>query len=177
VLFNVYRVEIQQEAEKYIARPESSEGKTLPPVRDLVAGLGNAANGKVVFEQYCQTCHVANGSGTNFGPQLSEIGSKLSREGLYRAIMFPGEGINYGYEAYLLRTKDGSGAMGIIESETDSYIELRMIGGSTSRYNLDDIVSKELMPQSLMPDLSTTMSLQELTDLVEYLVSLKKPGS
>lgn len=177
VLFNVYRVEIQQEAEKYIDRPESSEGKTLPPVRDLVAGLGDAANGKVVFEQYCQTCHVVNGNGTNFGPQLSEIGSKLSREGLYRAIMFPGEGINYGYEAYLLRTKDGSGAMGIIESETDSYIELRMIGGSTSRYNLDDIVSKELMPQSLMPDLSTTMSLQELTDLVEYLISLKKPGS
>lgn len=177
VLFNVYRVEIQQEAEKYLTRPATSEGKTLPPIRDLIAGTGNVVNGRTVFEQYCQTCHVVNGMGTNFGPQLSEIGSKLSREGLYRAIVFPGEGINYGYEGYLLRTKDGSGAMGIVASETDSYIELRMIGGSTSRYDLADIASKEQMPQSMMPDLSTAMSIQELTDLVEYLVTLKKPGT
>ena len=177
VLFNVYRVGIQQEAEKYIARPASSEGKTLPPIRDLIVGVGDAVNGKTVFEQYCQTCHVVNGKGTNFGPQLSEIGNKLSREGLYRAIVFPSEGINYGYEAYLLRMKDGSGAMGIMASETDSHIELRMIGGATSRYNLADITSKEQLPQSMMPDLSTAMSIQELTDVVEYLVALKKPGS
>jgi len=176
-LFNVYRVEIQQEAEKYLTRPATSEGKTLPPIRDLIAGTGNVVNGRTVFEQYCQTCHVVNGMGTNFGPQLSEIGNKLSREGLYRAILFPGEGINYSYETFLLRTKDGSGTMGIIASETDSYIELRMIGGATSRYNLSDIASKERLPQSMMPDLSTAMSIQELTDLVEYLVALKKPGS
>src|SRR5690606_779022 len=177
VLFNVYRVEIQQEAEKYLTRPATSEGKTLPTIRDLIAGTGNAVNGRTVFEQYCQTCHVVNGIGTNFGPQLSEIGNKLSREGLYRAIVFPGEGINYSYETFLLRTKDGSGTMGIIASETDSYIELRMIGGATNRYNLSDIASKERLPQSMMPDLSTAMSIQELTDLVEYLVALKKPGS
>lgn len=66
--------------------------------------------------------------------------------------------------------KDGFAGMGIIESETGDYIELRMIGGSTIRYNLGDIVSNELTPQSMMPNLSTAMSIQELTDLVEYLV-------
>lgn len=174
VLFNVYRVTIQQEAEKYLKRPGTSSGKTLPPIRSLLASTGNVTKGKAVFEKYCQVCHVVNAQGTNFGPQLSEIGDKLSKEGLYRAVMFPSEGISYNFEGYILSLKDGSNVIGILESETSDFTELKMIGGTKNKYNNHDILSKEMSNQSLMPNLSTVMSEDELIDLVEYLSGLKK---
>src|SRR5690606_10696215 len=73
VLLNAYRIAIQREAEKYLERPATVEGKSLPPIRDLVVTIGNAEKGAAVFSQYCQACHAVNGNGTNFGPALSNI--------------------------------------------------------------------------------------------------------
>ena len=172
VLFNAYRIAIQREAEKYLERPATAEGTTLPPIRDLVVTIGNAEKGAAVFSQYCQACHAVNGNGTNFGPALSNIGDKLSKEGLYRAILYPDEAINNGYEGHELKLKDGPVVTGIIESASSSEIALRVPGGTTVRYPVSDIVSQELLTQSLMPNLSMTMSVEELTDLVEYLGAL-----
>jgi putative heme-binding domain-containing protein len=113
-----------------------------------------------------------NGNGTNFGPALSNIGDKLSKEGLYRAILYPDEAINNGYEGYELKLKDGTAVTGIIESTSSSEIALRVPGGTTVRYPVSDIVFQEPLTQSLMPNFSMTMSVEELTDLVEYLGSL-----
>ena len=173
ILFNVYRREIHEEAAKYLSRPGSSEGTPLPPIRNLVASTGNIQNGTQTFITYCQTCHVVKDSGTSFGPALTEIGNKLSKEGLYRAIMFPNEGINHGYHGSLVKLTDGTITMGIIESETSDFIEIKLMGGIKNKIMLSDIESIEESPQSLMPNLSTTMSEEELVDLVEYLTSLK----
>jgi putative membrane-bound dehydrogenase-like protein len=169
ILFNATRTDIQRGAERYLERPETAEGTALPPVRDLVVQIGNAEKGEAVFAQYCQTCHVVGGNGTNFGPALSAIGSKLSKEGLYRAILYPDEGINNGYEGYGLKLKDRTVVTGIIESTSATETVLRIPGGTTVRYPASEIVSQEPLTHSLMPNLSTTMSVEELTDLVEYL--------
>lgn len=173
VLFNAYRIQIQREAEKYLERPATAEGKSIPPIRDLVVTIGNAEKGAAVFAQYCQACHAVNGNGTNFGPALSNIGDKLSKEGLYRAILYPDEAINNGYEGYELKLKDGTVATGIIESASSSEVALRVPGGTTVRYAASDIASQEPLTQSLMPNLSMTMSVEELANLVEYLGGLK----
>ena len=173
VLFNVYRREIQEEAAQYLERPGSSEGAPLPPIRTLLASNGNSQNGIQTFETYCQTCHVVDNQGTAFGPALTEIGSKLSREGLYRAIIFPNEGINHGYQGSVVKLKDGTSTMGIVESETSEFIEIKLMGGVKNKIARADIESIEESTQSLMPNLSTTMSEEQLVDLVEYLSSLK----
>ncbi|MDV3309861.1 MAG: c-type cytochrome [Cyclobacteriaceae bacterium] len=169
VLFNAYRIDIQRGAEQYLARPATAEGAALPPVRDLAVRIGDAQKGAQVFTKYCQTCHVVGGNGTDFGPALSAIGNKLSKEGLYRAIIYPDEGINNGYEGYALRLKDGTVVTGIIESTSATETALRIPGGTAVRYPAADIISQEPLTQSLMPNLSGTMSVKELTDLVEYL--------
>lgn len=169
ILFNATRTDIQRGAEQYLERPETAEGKALPAVRDLVVQIGNAEKGEAVFAQYCQTCHVVGDRGTNFGPALSRIGEKLSKEGLYRAILYPDEGVNNGYEGYVLKLKDGTLVTGIIESTSATETALRVPGGTTVRYPASDIVSKDPLTHSLMPNLSMTMSVEELTDLVEFL--------
>ena len=173
VLFNVYRREIQEEAARHLDRPGSSEGSPLPPIRSLVASTGNVQNGSQTFETYCKTCHIVKDDGTAFGPSLTEIGGKLSKEGLYRAIIFPNEGINHGYQGAVVELKDGTSTVGIIESETPEFIELKLMGGIKNRILRSEIQSVKDSPQSLMPDLSTTMSEEQLVDLVEYLSTLK----
>lgn len=147
----------------------------LPAVEELITQSGDIAAGQLIFEQTCATCHQVGGAGVNFGPDLSEIGNKLSKEALYAAIFYPSAGINFGYEGYLITLKDGSVVSGFISSETETSISVRMNGGITQTYEVDEIVKKEQMDISLMPEgLHTTMSEEELVDLVGYLESLGK---
>lgn len=61
----------------------------------------------------------------------------------------------------------------IIESETASELVLRLPGGFTSSYDINEITSREQMEQSLMPAMQGSMTEQELIDLVEYLTTLQ----
>jgi putative heme-binding domain-containing protein len=173
VLFNVYRSSIQREAEKYLRRP-SVGGSNLPSIKELVASSGNVDKGKVVFVTYCTSCHRVNNDGVKFGPELTQIGSKLSKDGLFRAIIFPDDGISYGYESYLIHTKDGSQVLGIVSSETTAEVDVQQPGGTSVKLKTEDIFKKEKSDRSIMPALASSMSKQQLIDLVEYLSSLKK---
>jgi putative membrane-bound dehydrogenase-like protein len=173
VLFNVYRSSIQREAEKYLKRPAVG-GSNLPSIKELVASSGSVDKGKIVFNTYCTSCHKVNNDGVKFGPELTQIGSKLSKDGLFRAIIFPDDGISYGYESYLIHTKDGSQILGIVSSETTAEVDVQQPGGTSVKLKGNDIVKKEKNDRSIMPALASSMSKQQLIDLVEYLSSLKK---
>jgi putative membrane-bound dehydrogenase-like protein len=174
VFQTVWRANLREEASKYLTLPGNREGKPLPPVSTLVTKKGDGVKGQAVFTNTCATCHVVNGAGTNFGPDLSEIGDKLSPEGLYTAILYPDQGISFGYEGYLFKLKDGSTAVGKIVSETEEKIDLQYMTQSQT-VNPADVASKTKLPNSLMPaDLQKLMSEEELVDLVEYLKGLRK---
>jgi putative heme-binding domain-containing protein len=174
-LAGVYRQSIREEAAKYLKVADPKEGKLLASVSDLAKRRGVIENGKTISDQYCQTCHVVKGKGADFGPALSEIGDKLPKEAIYDAIIHPDAGISFGYEGYTLKMKDGSEAIGIIASETEDEITLKMPGGVASKYDKGQMLSKNKMESSMMPpNLHQAMTEQELVDLVEYLYSLKK---
>jgi putative heme-binding domain-containing protein len=173
VLFNVYRSKIQREAAEYLPAP-AAKGTKLPPIKQLLASTGDAKRGQTIFEKHCTTCHKVKDTGVSFGPELSVIGEKLSREGLYRSILYPNEGVSFGYETTLVRLHDGTESMGIIASETPNEFTINFPGGSSVNYNRSVISNTERQQISLMPELASAMSEQDLIDLVEYLVSLKK---
>jgi putative membrane-bound dehydrogenase-like protein len=159
---------------KNLSGETQSQSPDLPPIAELASRKGVAENGKVIFQQACQICHQVNGEGTAFGPGLSEIGAKLPKEGLYDAILNPNNGINFGYEGYILVLKNGAKAAGIIQSETETELVLVTPGGNKTTYAQSKIISRNKMEQSLMPDgLEAGMSNEDLVDLVEYLSSLK----
>lgn len=169
-----WRGDIREQGAKYIKLPGSKEGGALPSVSVLVDMKGNANSGKEVFKNLCSNCHLVNNEGTNFGPDLSEIGDKLSKLAIYNSILFPDQGISFGYEGYRLELKDGSMAMGKIVSETEEKIDLQYMA-SQQTVDRAQVVSRTKMENSLMPgNLHLSMSQQELVDLVEYLSGLKK---
>ncbi|MDQ3292783.1 MAG: PQQ-dependent sugar dehydrogenase, partial [Bacteroidota bacterium] len=82
ILLRAWRPDIKEVAAIYFKKP-SREGKPLPPIAQLATLTGDPVNGKVVFAQQCTVCHKVNNEGAWFGPELSEIGSKLPKQGLY----------------------------------------------------------------------------------------------
>ncbi|MBD0295793.1 MAG: dehydrogenase, partial [Flavisolibacter sp.] len=107
--------------------------------------------------------------------KLSEIGSKLPKESLLEAILYPSAGIAFGYEGWELKMKDGSTQTGIIASKTESDIDLKYPGGNKAHIKGSEVQSIKQLKESLMPSgLYQTMTTQELADLLEYLANAKK---
>lgn len=168
-----HRKDLREEAAKYLALTNTTGN--LPPVSQMLAVKGNADSGRIVFTTYCAVCHQVKGNGTTFGPDLSEIGSKLPPEALYTAIMKPSEGISFGFDGYTFTLKDGTEIAGYIASETADEMSIKMIGGITEKHKKTDIIRKIAMQQSLMPEgLAEGMGAAQMENLVAYLSQLKK---
>jgi len=171
-----WRGNIRAEASSYL--PDAQKNKNLQPapsVQELLALKPNAAEGGKIFNSTCITCHQVGSTGYDFGPKLTEIGSKLPKEALLEAIVHPSKGIGFGYESWELKMKDGSSISGIISSKTETDIMMKLPGGSTKEIKTADVERMTELKASMMPEgLYQTMSKQDLANLLEYLSGLKK---
>ena len=171
--------EVQAEAAKLFPLPPGRNDAPLPPVAQLVKMPGDAANGAKVFARQspgCITCHVVRNQGTDFGPNLSEVGSKLGKDALIEAILAPSAGISFGFEAFSILLKNGDEAYGLITSETADELSLKAVNGIVTKLRKSEIASRQQSKLSIMPSgLQQTMTTQEFVDLLEFLSSLKKP--
>ena len=158
--------------------PIKSSQNPLPPIEVLVKKNGNAGEGKKLYNGVatCSQCHQLGAEGKNVGPALTEIGSKLSKDAMYASILAPSAGISHNYESFAARTDEDEVVIGLMVSDTSEGVTLKDSKGierTIKRANLAEIKKQE---KSLMPEnLQETMSEQGLVDLVEFLMSLKKP--
>jgi putative heme-binding domain-containing protein len=169
--------EIKKSALELLPLPQTNT-EPLPPLSELIKRTGNPERGRLIFESdtaACSACHIVNGRGTDVGPQLSEIGTKLGKDALYQAILDPSSGISFGFEAWSIQTKNDDELFGIVTSETADELAIKSQTGIVTKVKKSDIATRQKLSTSLMPvGLQLTMSTQELVDLVEYLASLKK---
>jgi putative heme-binding domain-containing protein len=168
--------EVKEAAVELFPLPAAKD-KALPAISDLVKSKGDAGRGTQVFVKTaeCAKCHVVRGEGKEVGPNLSEIGSKLSRQALFESILYPSAGISHSYETYVLTTVDGNAATGILVSETPEAVTLKSADALVRTYKRAEIDSFVKQSISLMPaDIQKTMTTQDLIDVVEYLASLRK---
>ena len=170
------RKAIKAEAATYLSSSQKSASLNKhPALTELVATRGNAKDGLKTFINQCSMCHQVYNEGIDFGPKLTEIGSKLSRDGLYLSILHPNAGIGFGYETYELKTKTGDTYQGIVISKNETDVMLKLPGGSTQSFKTSALKSMKQLPDSLMPEgLADQMNTQEFTNLIEYLATLKK---
>ena len=164
-------VRLREEAEKFFTVPPLVDGAAVPQMTELLVYVGDPERGKKVFEKAeCQSCHLIAGTGTEFGPDLSKIGEKLPKAGLYEAILDASAGIASNYQLFYFTLRDGREVSGFILGDTSDTLTLRMEGGVLSRFGSSDLVSRRESSVSAMPsDLQRQISVDELVDLVEYL--------
>jgi putative heme-binding domain-containing protein len=179
-LNNAHWPEIKTEASKVLPLPAAQNAQPLQPISELIKMTGDATRGAAVFRREnvgCIKCHQVRGEGIEFGPNLSEIGTKLGKDALFESILDPSAGISFGYEAWQFELKNGDEAYGLITSETEDQVVMKAVGDVTTRYKKADIVKRTKQKLSIMPaGLQQNMSVQELVDVVDYLATLKKAG-
>ena len=94
---------------------------------------------------------------------------------MYIAFMDPSAAISFGYEGVAVETKGGQKLIGYVASDGDEELAMKVPGGALVSIKRSDIKSKEALAVSLMPSaLVATMSRDDLVNLVEYLITLKK---
>jgi putative heme-binding domain-containing protein len=167
----------REQAQRLFPLPASKDNAPTPPISELAKLTGSAANGRMVFFSTgtCHKCHVVDGMGREIGPNLTEIGSKLSREAMFESVLYPSAGISHNYEAWTVVLGSGTTVNGLLVSNTDQELQIRGDDAIVRTFKKSDV--EELVKQkiSLMPaDLQKTMTSQELADVVEYMQSLKK---
>ena len=143
--------------------------------RDSVLALaGNAIKGVTIYKNNCAICHLVKDEGTDFGPKLTEIGSKLPKDALLDAIVEPSSGISFGYETTELVMKNGSSLRGLLSDKSATEFSMKLPGGTVNKVKTSEVKLEKKLPVSMMPDLHETMSKQDMADLLAYLATLKK---
>ena len=166
---------LREDAARRLPVPKAAGAENFPPLADLLKLKGDAKKGQPLFATAtCNTCHKVAGEGIDFGPDLSEIGTKLGRDAMFEAILYPSAAISHGFHGVGVTTKDGTALIGYATGETDSELQLRLPGGVDQSVTKKDIQRQDTLEQSLMPPgLAAVIGPQGLADLVSYLQSLK----
>lgn len=166
---------LRNDAREILPVPQAAGAENFPPLPELVAKKGDASKGPELFAKAtCATCHQVKEEGIAFGPDLTEIGNKLSREGMFEAILFPSAAISHGFHGVSITKKDGSALVGYFTGETDEEVQLRLPGGVDQSVDKAAIAKREELHQSLMPPgLAAIIGTEGLVDLVTWLETLK----
>ena len=163
---------IQQVIGEYHA--QKPEGDQLARFGETLYG-GNENRGRRVFytdvAAQCIRCHVVDEQGTDVGPELTNIASRLSREQLLLSLVDPSAQPVAGFTVITVTNRDGETMRGIFQDETHTDLSLTS-GGEQIRIPKQEIVSREQSP-SAMPAMGDLLTRNQIRDLLEYISTLK----
>lgn len=163
-------VEIRNEAEKVFKEASGPDrNEVVAEYHEATTKQGNIEKGKAIFKASCSSCHVLEGVGHNYGPDLLSV-SHQTKITLMTMILHPNHNIAPGYEGYLIETVDGRTLAGIMGNESTTEITLRGPDGNEQVILRDNISSISPMSESLMPEgLESSINIEQMADLLEYL--------
>ncbi|MFT7676667.1 MAG: quinoprotein glucose dehydrogenase [Planctomycetota bacterium] len=154
-------------------RTAVSPDDSLAAWRPALTG-GFPSEGRALFlertEAQCLRCHVVGDQGSSeVGPELSDVGSRLSTSELLRSILEPDGVLAEGYENWIFGLDDGTLLVGRILSEDEQL--LRVLDAESVVHELDPgEVELRKRDVSAMPvGLVDSLSLRELRDLMAFL--------
>ncbi len=160
--------------------------ESTPPRRAYqdaaMRGDGSISRGRLIFEDEqraaCAKCHTVDGSSGRAGPDLFAVGDKFPRRELIRSILEPSAAIAVGYATTSIEAKSGDLYDGVVKQATGSWIELMGADAKMVRVSTADIETQRTSTISLMPEgLHEALSIEEFTNLIEYLAALKQPDN
>jgi putative membrane-bound dehydrogenase-like protein len=156
-------------ASTYFVKNDGQANLSIAQIGQLA---GVVAQGKEVFAQKCATCHRFGDVGRDIGPQLTQIGQKFDRAGLLDAIINPNAALAFGYEAWLVRTKNGQSVYGFLVSEGKTLV-VKDMAGREIVIDSQEVAEKKQQPRSPMPDAyGLGLAPQSLADLTAYLLQM-----
>jgi putative heme-binding domain-containing protein len=148
--------------------------------------VGNADRGRAIYTKLgCASCHIVEGQGSSFGPDLTEIGASRGPAYLRQSFLGPAETLprgsspvpGRGFVEYLpvrVVTADGREVHGVRINEDPFTIQLRDMSNRFHSFRKSDTkeIEKEF-GKSLMPSFRGKLTDAEVDDLAAYLSNLR----
>jgi putative heme-binding domain-containing protein len=145
---------------------------------------GDAAHGKQLFygAAGCATCHMVEGRGGRFGPDLTVTGSARATAFLVESVRTPSKRLAQGvfentkefpqeYETVTVTTADGKKITGVTLNEDNFSLQMMDTQEKIHLFEKASLRSFEKSRQSLMPAYDAkTLSDRDLNDIVAFLV-------
>lgn len=141
---------------------------------------GNARRGAAIFGSAhfaCLSCHKVGPQGGAAGPELTNVGGRLTPSQIVEALYWPRREVRPEYRVWMAQTKSGRSVQGYLVGQTAQEVELRdpARGAVTvlPRSELEELREVgTLMPEGLVAAMSPT----QRADVVRFLCELKGPG-
>ena len=140
---------------------------------------GDAKAGEQFFfsKGQCTSCHMVQGRGVTVGPDLSDVGTRLTIEEIRESLLEPGARVAAGYELVTVQLRDGRSLRGFVRSRSNFDLHLQDLQGRLHSLAKDQTERIDPDGGSPMPPLKA--SPEELSNLIAYLARLTgiKPGT
>lgn len=136
---------------------------------------GDRRRGSEVFAKHCATCHRLDGVGKAIGPDLVGVRSKTP-DAILTSILDPSREVAASYLNYVVVTKDGRVATGMLIGESPTAITLRRAEAAEDIVPRADIEELTSTGKSLMPEgMEQQIDHQSMADLVQFLLTDQAP--
>ena len=170
---------IQDQSSPELSQAWQNYQQTLDPedpTDQYLAALegGHARRGRYFFNgseaAQCTRCHVVEGEGSDVGPALAGVASRLSKRALLQSLVDPSAVLAKGYGIVTVTLKDGTQKVGYWEDETAELLTLKL-KDQIITIPKSQIEQTEMAPSS-MPPMGTLLEKSEIRDIVAYLAAL-----
>ena len=159
-----------------ILQPIQAKPRSKPTtIEAALAALpsANVARGEALFflNAGCAGCHRVGTRGTNFGPDLTNLGARMEAKFVVQSMLDPNAVITEGFAAHTVEAA-GKSYFGTLLS-AGRTLKLGLIGGQTVELATDTIAKHETLPISPMPPQGALLGEQDVADITAWLVSQK----
>ncbi len=158
---------------KALVNPEAAPRSGAKRTRESKA-LRRLRKWQPIFGRVCASCHKLGEVGFTFGPELSDVGKRLSRHDIIESIIEPSKKVDPKYVTTTIVTNDGKIVIGFILEKNKDSVTLLIADGKQETIRMDEIDEMAETKQSSMPEnLASTLAPAEFLDVVEYLTTRK----
>jgi cytochrome c oxidase cbb3-type subunit III len=149
--------------------------RTLQGAKQTVTLPGDPVRGETIFQGKadCSGCHMIAGKGGFIAADLSTYANTHTAEQIRSAITTPAPAGDRQARLVTTTTRDGGKLVGRIRNEDNFSLQLQTLDGTFVSLTKSDLKGLEYSAQTLMPsDYSSTLSPDELNDIVSYLMKV-----
>lgn len=143
---------------------------------------GDPSAGAILFHGAavgCGKCHATGDSlNESLGPNLAKLTDQTTDESLVDSVLRPSKEINKQYATATVLLLSGKTETGILVSQTDKEVTLRLADGNVKRFADDDIDDVLPSKTSIMPkgQVAVLRNRQQFLDIIRYLIELRTGG-
>jgi cytochrome c oxidase cbb3-type subunit III len=134
---------------------------------------GDVGHGAAVYAKSgCSGCHILDGAGAGYGPELTGIGERRNAAFLSKALTKPNATLPEDFLFVKAITASGETVEGIRANEDTFTIQVKDSSGKYHSLRKDELKDlRKLRGETPMPSFEDILSPGELQDLVAYLAS------